>query len=100
MAHPDFRNRQNLSRRSIPRLTDRLNFYLAIILSRYLLEWKRPANTNTINAETQLKNQVDIILHLEENLRKQRALKKNRLSIRLTQVSICRYSVGVLPSWR
>lgn len=71
MAHADFRQRLSLSRQGIPRLSDRLNAYLAGVLATFACE----APTDAAPQEL-LEAQLNAFIQIEENLRQQRANKK------------------------
>lgn len=72
MAHADFQQRLTLSRQGIPRLTDRLNAYLAGILATYSWEFYPPEALSAPSTESLLEAQLNAIIQIEENLRQQR----------------------------
>jgi signal transduction histidine kinase len=72
MAHADFQQRLTLSRQGIPRLTDRLNAYLAGILATYSWEFYPPEALSAPSTESLLEAQLSAFIQIEENLRQQR----------------------------
>lgn len=75
-SHADFQKRLSLNRQGIPRLTDRLNAYLAGILSTYSWESLLAEGSALIDPEGLLENQLNLIYLLEENLRRQSTSQK------------------------
>jgi len=76
MAHADFQQRLSLSRQGIPRLTDRLNAYLAGVIATYACEWSPTETPGNADPQSLLEAQLNTFIQLEENLRQQRARLK------------------------
>ncbi len=72
LAHADLQRRLSLSRHGIPRLTDRLNSYLAGTLATYFCEWLAGETPEGISTEDLLNVQLNTFIQIEENLRQQR----------------------------
>lgn len=72
MGHPDFQHRLSLSRQGTPRLTDRLNAYLAVILANYSRELNATEAPAGESPENRLEAQLKAFIQIEENLRQQR----------------------------
>lgn len=70
MDHPGFRERLGLSQQGLPRLTDRMNAYLAGMLSLYDPRWRSDAPEAGWSTEQILLAQVDYIFELEAELRR------------------------------
>ena len=67
-AHPDFQTRLRTTRQGNPRPSDRLNAYLAGILSIYGISRLTELNEQ-LNPETQIDIQIEMMLSLEAQLR-------------------------------
>ncbi|MBE2223413.1 MAG: ATP-binding protein [Anaerolineae bacterium] len=67
-AHPDFQERLRTTRQGNPRPSDRLNAYLAGILSIYGVH-RLPGRNENLSADTQLDMQIEMMLALETQLR-------------------------------
>lgn len=71
IAHPDFQERLGLTQQGLPRLTDRLNAYLAGLLSIYDTRWRDVESETTWSVDQVLQAQVKYIFEMETALRKQ-----------------------------
>ena len=69
LAHADLQQRLSLSRQGIPRLTDRLNAYLAGILATYSCERLAGEALPGAKPEDLLEAQLNTFIQIEENLR-------------------------------
>ena len=69
--HPFFRERSTLSKDGLPHLSDRLNAYLAGLLSVYDTRWRDPALSMDWTTDQYLNAQVNYIFQLETALRQQ-----------------------------
>jgi hypothetical protein len=76
LAHADLQQRLSLSRQGIPRLTDRLNAYLASVLATYACDGLAGEAQASAKPETVLALQLNTFIQIEDNLRQQRMRSK------------------------
>lgn len=80
IEHPDFQERLATTRQGGLKITDRLNSYLASIISVYRLKQADPTRPNTEDVIAILEAQVDAVIKLEAILHKQRSALVQALS--------------------
>jgi hypothetical protein len=76
LAHADLKKRLSLSRQGVPRLTDRLNSYLAGTLATHFCELLAGEAQPEISPEDLLEIQLNTFIQIEESLRQQRGNTK------------------------
>lgn len=87
MDHPAFGERLGVTQQGLPRLTDRMNAYLAGMLSLYDPRWRQDAPDAGWSTEQILLAQVDYIFEVEAALRKQsREADKTIAAAKITSV--------------